>query len=352
MPYVSFSGITAHLFLAHDAIAMSLDLYAIGNALVDSEYLVDDAFLQQQGIEKGRMTLIDQAQQQQLCQGLQQRFSCAKRASGGSAANSVIAFAALGGTAFYGCKVAKDDNGDFYLQDLHAAGVTAPSHAQVEQGITGTCVVMVTPDSERTMHTFLGITAELSAEELDFAALTKARFLYIEGYLATSPSARQAVAQARGIAKNAGIQTALTFSDPAMVQYARSGLTELLAEGVDILFCNEDEACLWANTTDVAAAITQLHQLSPLVVVTCGSRGALVSAQGQIQTIAPCPVQAVDSNGAGDGFAGAFMYGLSQGWPLAECGRLAARIAAAVVSQFGPRLPQEQYQQLLAEVRS
>ena len=328
---------------------MSFDLYAIGNALVDSEYVVNDTFLAKQNIAKGQMTLIDQTQQQGLINALQTEFTCAKRASGGSAANSVIAFAALGGSAFYACKVAKDDNGDFYLQDLRAAGVSAPHHAQVEQGITGTCVVMVTPDSERTMHTFLGITAELSPQELDLDALNQARYLYIEGYLATSPSARHAVASARALAKAQNIKTALTFSDPAMVQYARDGLTEMLEDGVDILFCNEHEAKLWANADNLAEAIQVLHQLSPLLAITCGSQGAIISNKGQQISIAPFPVTALDSNGAGDAFAGAFLYGLSQNWPLADCGRLASRIAAQVVSQFGPRLKTEQYQQLLKE---
>lgn len=328
---------------------MSFDLYAIGNALVDSEYLVNDAFLQQQNIAKGQMTLIDQAQQQHLIAALQAEFSCAKRASGGSAANSVIAFAALGGSAFYACKVAKDDNGDFYLHDLRAAGVSAPHHAQVEQGITGTCVVMVTPDSERTMHTFLGITAELSPQELDLEALNKARYLYIEGYLATSSSARHAVASTRALAKAQGIKTALTFSDPAMVQYARDGLNEMLADGVDILFCNEHEAKLWANTDNLLVAITTLHQYSPLLAVTCGNKGAIISENGKQISIAPVPVTALDSNGAGDAFAGAFLYALSQGWALADCGALASRIAAQVVSQFGPRLSTQQYQDLLKQ---
>ena len=328
---------------------MSFDLYAIGNALVDSEYLVNDDFLQAQHIQKGQMTLIDQTQQQQLITALEQQFNCAKRASGGSAANSVIAFAALGGSAFYACKVANDNNGDFYLHDLRAAGVQAPHHAQVQQGITGTCVVMVTPDSERTMHTFLGITAELSPQELDLEALNKARFLYIEGYLATSSSARQAVAAARDIAKAQGIKTALTFSDPAMVQYARDGLSEMLAEGVDILFCNEHEAKLWANTQDLNQAISTLHQISPLLAVTCGSQGAIISHNGQQIAIAPVPVTALDSNGAGDAFAGAFLYGLSQDWSLSDCGNLASKVAAQVVSQFGPRLATQQYQLLLKQ---
>ncbi len=328
---------------------MSFDLYAIGNALVDSEYVVTDSFLTEQNIQKGQMTLIDGQQQQTLINALNKHFSCAKRASGGSAANSVIAFAAFGGSTFYACKVANDNNGDFYLHDLRAAGVHAPQHAQVNNGVTGTCVVMVTPDSERTMHTFLGITAELSPQELDLSALTKAKFLYIEGYLATSDSARHAVSAARALAKSQGIKTALTFSDPAMVQYARQGLTEMIDDGVDILFCNETEAQLWANLDNTQQAITELHKLSPLVIITCGSKGALISEKSQQTTIAPFPVTALDSNGAGDAFAGAFLYGLSQQWDLAKAGRLASRTSAQVVSQFGPRLSQKQYQEILQE---
>lgn len=326
---------------------MSLELYAIGNALVDSEYLVSDDFLTRQGIEKGCMTLIDESRRHELLAALDREHECAKRASGGSAANSVIAFSAFGGNAFYACKVAEDDNGAFYLQDLRQAGVEAPAHARASGGVTGTCVVMVTPDAERSMNTHLGITAEMSAAELDLDRLEQARFLYIEGYLATSPSARHAVATAREIAGRRGIRTALTFSDPAMVQYAREGLGEMLADGVDILFCNEHEACLWAETDDLATAIAALHRLSPLVVVTRGAEGAVVSESGRRTDIAAVPVRAVDTNGAGDAFAGAFLYGLSRDWTLARCGQLAARTAAQVVSRFGPRLAFADYRFLL-----
>ncbi|HEX5277546.1 MAG TPA: adenosine kinase [Fluviicoccus sp.] len=331
---------------------MPLDLYAIGNALVDSEYLVQDDFLAGQSIEKGCMTLIDGDRQSVLLAALNRHTACAKRASGGSAANSVIAFSAFGGQAFYACKVADDDNGAFYLDDLRAAGVRAPAHARVTGGVTGTCVVMVTPDAERTMNTHLGITAEMSASELDLAALEDASFLYIEGYLATSPSARHAVATAREIAARRGIPTALTFSDPAMVQYARGGLTEMLADGVDILFCNESEAMLWSGAVTLDEAIRDLHRISPLVVITRGAQGAVVSREHQQTAIAPFPVKAVDSNGAGDAFAGAFLFGLSRGWSLADCGRLASRTAAQVVSRFGPRLDQAGYAQVLRDHRS
>ena len=326
---------------------MTLDLYAIGNALVDSEYLVSDEFLVRNTLEKGCMTLIDGDRQRDLIDALSREYNCAKRASGGSAANSVIAFSAFGGRAFYACKVSDDDNGAFYLHDLLQAGVSAPAHARVAGGVTGTCVVMVTPDAERTMNTHLGITAEMSASELDLEQLEQARFLYIEGYLSTSDSARHAVATARQIAVQHGIRTALTFSDPAMVQYARHGLQAMIADGVDILFCNESEAMLWAQTDQLDQALEVLHRHSPLVVVTCGSRGAVISEAGKRLHIDAVPAKAVDTNGAGDAFAGAFLFGLSRDWPLKACGQLAAHTAAQVVSRFGPRLAYEDYQAIL-----
>ena len=163
--------------------------------------------------------------------------------------------------------------------------MTAPHHAQVEQGITGTCVVMVTPDSRNVLCTLFRDYRRIKSQELDLDALNKARYLYIEGYLATSPSARHAVASARALAKAQNIKTHSPFPTLRWCSM-RDGLTEMLEDGVDILFCNEHEAKLWANTDDLAQAISNLHQLSPLLAVTCGSKGAIISNKGQQITIA------------------------------------------------------------------
>ena len=166
------------------------DVYAVGNALVDLEYRVDDTFLQSQNIEKGVMTLAEADMQARLLSALDNQHTREKQASGGSAANSIIAASAFGSRCFYSCKVASDSLGDFYRKDLIAAGVSTNLQEQRPEGVSGTCVVMVTPDSERTMNTYLGITADVSVSELDLDALRASRWLYIEGYLSTAPPSR------------------------------------------------------------------------------------------------------------------------------------------------------------------
>lgn len=325
------------------------DVYAIGNALVDVEYRVSDDFLSRHGISKGQMTLIDETAQQRLIAALDSEFGLEKRASGGSAANSIIAVAAFGGRSFYSCKVASDGTGDFYVHDLHAAGVSSNLQPQREAGVSGTCVVMVTPDTERTMHTFLGITSDVSGAELVPEALMASRWLYIEGYLASSDSARAAVREARRVARSHGVQIAMTFSDPAMVRFFKPGLAEMLDDGVDLLFCNEEEACLWSGALSAEHALEELKKVAHQAVITLGSEGALAWDGEKVVRVAPSLATPLDSNGAGDMFAGAYLFGLTRGWSSRRSGALASSAAAAVVSQFGPRLPLEQHAALLRE---
>ncbi len=329
--------------------AHRFDVYAIGNALVDAEYRVTDDFLSRHGIAKGQMTLVEEEPQQRLLAALDSEFGLEKRASGGSAANTIIAVSAFGGRSFYSCKVANDGTGDFYVHDLHAAGVSSNLKPERPNGVSGTCVVMVTPDSERTMNTFLGITSDVAVSELVPEALAASRWLYIEGYLVSSDSARAAVREARGIARSNGVSIAMTFSDPAMVRFFKPGLAEMLDDGVDLLFCNEEEACLWSDTLSVDSALEALKTVARQVVITRGSKGALIWDGQQQIAIAATPATPVDSNGAGDMFAGAYLFGLTRGWEPARAGALASRAAAGVVSQFGPRLPLETHAALLRE---
>jgi fructokinase len=329
--------------------AHRFDVYAIGNALVDAEYRVTDDFLSRHGITKGLMTLVEEAPQQALIAALDSEFGLEKRASGGSAANSIIAVAGFGGRSFYSCKVANDGTGDFYVHDLHAAGVSSNLKPERESGVSGTCVVMVTPDTERTMHTFLGITSDVSVNELVPEALAASQWLYVEGYLVSSASARAAVLEARAQARAHGVKIAMTFSDPAMVRLFKPGLAEMLDDGVDLLFCNEEEACLWSEALSVEAALENLKRVARQIVVTRGSQGALVWDGQRLVSIAPTPVTPVDSNGAGDMFAGAYLFGLTHDWSPERAGALASRAAAAVVGQFGPRLPLDTQAALLRE---
>ena len=324
----------------------TVDLFALGNALIDQEFKVADDFLIQQNLQKGTMQLTDGETQQQLYQNLKASQDYKGQASGGSAANTTVAFSALGGSAFYACRVGDDELGQIYLSGLNDAGIQTTTKS-ISKGVTGTCMVLVSPDSERTMHTYLGITAELSDAQIDFEPLATAKWLYIEGYLSTSDTARQAVKQAREIAKANNVRIAITLSDPAMVQYARSGLDEMIADGVDLLFCNEQEALMYTQTENLDDALTQLKTLSKNVVITLSAKGALISTEEETFNVAGRTVTAIDANGAGDAFAGAFLYALNADLGFKFAAELAILISSEVVSKFGPRLENQDYPMLL-----
>ena len=322
---------------------MSYHIYGIGNALVDKEFEVGDDFFATAGIQKGVMTLIDANQQAQLLQLLQARYGLKKRACGGSAANTIIGASYFGAKTFYTCNVANDEAGDFYVADLKAAGVDTNMDGGRDNGVTGKCLVMVTPDAERTMNTYLGITSDLHEKHINEAALASADYVYIEGYLVTSDTSRAAAIRVRELARKNGVKIAMTFSDPAMVQFFKDGLLEMLGDGVDLLFCNEQEAMLLAGSDNLDDAIVTLKKYARTFAVTLGAKGALAFDGQQLHTIAPHPVKAIDSNGAGDMFAGAFLYAITHGYDFAAAGRLASAASAQVVSQFGPRLNPEQH---------
>lgn len=326
-------------------------VYGVGAALVDTEIEVSDADLRAMNVEKGLMTLVDEPRQAQLLAHLEGHLVHSKRASGGSAANTIIAVAQFGGSAFYSCKVADDDNGRFYLQDLRTAGVEHIDGADRTAGITGKCLVLITPDAERSMNTFLGISATLSEAELAPAAIKESEYVYLEGYLVTSPTGRAAAIRTREIAEQHGVKTSLSFSDPGIVGYFRDGLREMLGDRVDLLFCNRDEALSWAQTDNLEQAIAELKTIATTFAITLGADGALVYDGKQLHEIAPHKVKAIDTNGAGDMFAGAFLYAITQGQSFPEAGRLASVAAATVVADFGPRLSTAAQQQVLAQLK-
>lgn len=331
---------------------MKYDVYGIGNALVDKEFEVTDAFLAAQGIEKGLMTLIDEERHHHLLASLKQSFGLKKRAGGGSAANSIVAISQFGGKTFYACKVANDEFGEFYMNDLQAAGVDTrlDQVRSASEGKTGKCMVMVTPDAERTMNTYLGITSDFSAAELHYDELKQSQYLYVEGYLVTSDTSRAAVLAARKVAKQHGVKMAMTFSDPSMATYFKAGLVEMLGEGVDVLFCNEDEAYAFTGRNNLKEAIEVLKPLAQKLVITLGSDGALVVNTDHEVKIDAQPVKPLDTNGAGDMFAGAFLYGLTQGFSDAQAGALASKAAAQIIQVYGARLDKSVHQALLTSL--
>ena len=328
---------------------MKYHVYGIGNALVDMEFSVSETFLNENQIEKGLMTLIEADTQQQLCDKLTNTFGLKHRSGGGSAANTIVAISQLGGDTFYACKVADDEGGDFYRNDLQAAGVETKLDQIKGEGVTGKCMVMVTEDAERTMNTYLGITSDFATSDLHQEQLKASEYLYIEGYLVTSDCSRQAAITARKVAADNGVKTAFTFSDPAMVTYFKDGVSEIIGEGVDVLFCNEDEAKTYTNKDNLDGAVMALEKIADKIIVTQGKDGATIITKGQRTTVQAKQVTAVDTNGAGDMFAGAFMYGLTQGYDDKKSGQLASQAAAAIVTTFGARLEKESLQVLLTD---
>jgi sugar/nucleoside kinase (ribokinase family) len=325
---------------------MHYHLYAIGNALVDTEYEVSDALLQAMGVSKRHMTLIDAEQRTSLHKHVQGLH--ARRTGGGSAGNTVVALAQLGGKAFYSCRVADDELGAFYTQDLQANGVaTNLTHTQAHPGQTGSCMVLVTPDAERTMCTFLGATSQLDRQALHPHDIAKAKVYYMEGYLAASPTGLEAALEGLKIARANGVQTALTLSDVSMINFCRAGLEAMAGDGLDYLFANEEEAQTWCATTDLDAILPQLRQLARTVCLTRGPKGCIVLHGDDRVDVPAVPTQAVDTNGAGDMFAGAFIYGVTHGMNEAQAAALANQAAATVVAQYGNRLTAERLQSIL-----
>lgn len=319
------------------------DLYAIGNALVDSEYEVSEQLLQDAGVAKRHMTLIDAQRRSELLQHVQGLH--ARRTGGGSAGNTVVALAQLGGRAFYSCRVADDELGAFYTQDLLSHGVaTNLTCSSAPKGQTGVCLVMVTPDAERSMSTFLGATADIDASALQPGDIVKSKVYYMEGYLAASPTGLDAALKGRAIARAAGVALATTLSDMTMINYCRAGLEAMVGNAdsgaLAYLFCNEEEAQVWCGTQDLAAICQTMSQQAKVVCLTRSAKGCLVLEGASCTEVPAAKVQAVDTNGAGDMFAGAFLYAVTQGHSHAQAAWLANQCAAQVVSQYGNRLPQ------------
>ncbi|MBF0109513.1 MAG: adenosine kinase [Magnetococcales bacterium] len=329
------------------------NVYGIGHALVDIECHVEETFLREVGLDKGTMTLVDAARQDHLHRRLAQHVI--HRSSGGSSANTMVGLAQFGGRCFHSCKTAEDELGQFFLADMRTHGVdnrlglddrplmedseADRSPVPAEQGVTGRCMVMITPDAERTMCTHLGISETFSVADLSEAHLRQAEYLYMEGYLVSAPVTRAAAVAAKGMARAHGVKTALTFSDVSMIDYFRSGMEEVVSGGLDLLFCNENEALRFADTDSLAVAMRRLEEVATLCCLTLGGRGAKVFGRGGILVDIPgIEVKAVDTNGAGDLFAGVFLYGITHGYSLDRAGLLASHAAARLVTQYGARL--------------
>jgi sugar/nucleoside kinase (ribokinase family) len=325
------------------------DVYGIGNAIVDIVTEVDHDFFDKYNIEKGVMTLVDEKRQLQLMHAIDMKRS--RMSGGGSAGNTVVAVNQFGGKSFYSCLVARDELGKFFLDDLKRNGVdTNLTYEQCPEGHTGKCLVMTSPDAQRTLNTFLGVSSFLSPGHLDEEALKNSSYVYLEGYLVASPKGLEALKEAKKIAERNKVLTSLTFSDASMVKYFGKQMEEVVGASVDLLFCNEEEALIFTGTDSLSEARKKLKQTAKHFAVTLGANGALIFDGDTFIQIEPYNVRAIDTNGAGDMFAGAFLFGITHNHSYAEAGKIASLASSRVVSQFGPRLEPHQAQKVLADL--
>jgi sugar/nucleoside kinase (ribokinase family) len=324
------------------------NIYGIGAALVDTEVEVSDAFLASAQIDKGVMTLVDEPRQGELLAALASENAHMLRKCGGSVCNSVVAASSLGAKTFFSGKVADDADGQLYINDLQHAGVAFHSAGQ-ESGITGKCLVMVTDDAERTMNTFLGASEALSEREIDQAALVDSEWFYVEGYLVTDEARTLATKVAVETAKANGVKVAVSLSDPFVVAVFGDALREVIGGGVDLIFCNKDEAMAFTGTESLEAAAEALNQYTKTFAITDGANGAITFDGYIMNQSKGVEAKAIDTNGAGDMFAGAFLYAITAGKSYAWAANLANDCAARIVAQFGPRLEASEFDGIKAK---
>ena len=312
----------------------TLDVVGIGNAMVDVLVQADDDFLDQNGLVKGSMTLIDGERAEALYDLLDNGI----KISGGSAGNSMAGVAALGGSAAFIGKLRDDQLGAVFAHDIRTAGVHFETPLSNDTAPTARCFVIVTPDAQRTMSTYLGACVELGPEDVDEGLIASADITYLEGYLWDPPGGKAAFRKAYDIAHANGRRVALTLSDSFCVERYRSEFLDLVADHVDILFANEAEVISLYEAEDFDEALQQVRGACPIAALTRSEQGSVIVAGDEIHVIEAAPVeQVVDTTGAGDLYAAGFLYGLARECSLADCARLGGIAAAEIISHLGAR---------------
>lgn len=329
---------------------MPLDVYSVGNALVDIQAHVPETVLQELDYAKGLMTLVGEEAQREVLARLD--GVVISRSAGGSAANTAVGVAQFGGRAAFAGKVADDELGRFFLDDMRTLQVRCPL-APVAEAASGTSVILITEDAQRTMLTTLAVSSTLAPEDIRAEDLADARYIYVEGYLFAGEPTRAAAYRAIELAQQAGVKIALTVSDPFLIQYHREEFWKLIEGPVDLLFCNLDESRALTGHHDPIECAREIHRHAENVALTMGPDGSLLMHGGEVIPIEGVSVPAVDTTGAGDMYAAGILYGITNGLTWRQAGRLASHAAARVVAQMGARLrrpltPAER-QQILAD---
>jgi adenosine kinase len=319
------------------------DVLGIGNALFDILVPADEGFLSLHGMTKGGMALIDEVRAISIYQSM----GPATEMSGGSAANTIVGVANLGARAAYVGKVRDDQIGRLYTHDIRAAGVAFETRPALDGPATGCSYILVTPDGERTMNTYLGAAQELMPADIDGAQIAASSIIYLEGYLWDPKSAKEAFVKASTIAHEAGRQVALTLSDSFCVDRYRDEFLDLMRKGtVDLVFANEAELTSLYQTPDFDTALKQLQGDTKLGIVTRSEKGCVVASKDGVTAVPAFPIQKiVDTTGAGDLFAAGFLFGLVRGASHQDAGRLGALAAAEVIQHIGAR-PQTSLKEL------
>ncbi|MCY4591160.1 MAG: adenosine kinase [Alphaproteobacteria bacterium] len=314
----------------------TIDVTGIGNAIVDVVSQVDDAFLREHSITKGAMQLIDAGRARDLYRLLGPGLEV----SGGSAANTATGLAAMGGRAAFVGKVRDDHLGSVFRADIARAGVRYETPSSTDGPDSACCLVLVTPDAQRSMNTYLGACTQLDTVDIDPELIADSAVIYLEGYLWDPPGGRRALQAATAAAHRAGSRLALSLSDPHCVERHRDDILRLLADHVDILFCNEDELRALCRTDDLEVAIAAVVGNCDLLAVTRGAHGSIVIGPGERHQVPALPAgPVVDTTGAGDIYAAGFLFGLVSGEPLGRCGEIASAAAGEIITRFGARFP-------------
>lgn len=313
---------------------MEYNVFGVGNALVDFQAQVSDETVIKLDFPKGIMTLVDESTQQRVLNEID--GVSVTRCAGGSAANTIIGIAQFGGTAAYAGKVADDSIGEFFLEDLRKLGVAIEVAPAIGQ--SGTCVVLITEDAQRTMLTNLSVSGTLSVSDIDEEQIRKAEWVYIEGYLFAGDATKAAARKAIELAVKHSVKVSLTVSDPFLIDICRDEFWELIEGPVDLLFCNLEEARSLTKRHDPADCAHEIHQHAATVALTMGSDGSLLMEGNRLIPIEGVSVEAIDTTGAGDMYAAGLLYGITNGLGWKDAGHLASHAAARVVSQLGARL--------------
>ena len=310
------------------------DLVGIGNAMVDVLATVDDAFLEEQTLDKGAMTLVDIDRASEIYA----KMPPAQEVSGGSCGNTMAGFASLGGRGVFIGKVRDDQLGDVFRRDMQSIGVDFFTPATTEGPRTGSCLVLITPDAQRTMCTNLGAASNLTPKDIDKDIIQAAKVVYMEGYLFDPPDAQDAFVEAADLAHDAGQKVSITLSDPFCVDRHRHAFQMLVADHTDILFGNEEEIKSLYQVDDFDAALQQVRGHCEIACLTRSSKGSVILSGDDVHIIDPMPLDpVVDTTGAGDQFAAGFLYGYTQGMDLRKCGEIATLTATEVISHVGAR---------------